>query len=240
MKYLLLLLLTTVLLTSCGNNDDNASNQTTDTVHSTETSANPASTNDDVLTSYVQGQDYHVLNTAYNTENTKQVVVYEFFSYACRHCYTFETFINEWLITKPDYVKFVRVPLNFNPSWANLQQAFLTAQTMGIAEKTHAQLFDALHKENKRLNSLEDLASWYAHEAGIKKEDFMSTAQSFILDSNMRQADKMGVLMQVSSTPTLIVNGKYFASKKKERKEIMKILNFLIEKEAGSMGLLSN
>lgn len=234
MKKLLILLLTLIILSSCGNQDNNTQ-QVDGTIHS-----NKANTNE-VVGSYVLNQDYHALAKTYDTGNKEQVVVYEFFSYACRHCFTFEPFINKWLEIKPDYVKFVRVPLNFNPSWANLQQAFLTAQAMGIAEESHTKLFNAIHKENKRFNTLEDLARWYAKEAGINKDDFISTSESFILDSNMRQADKMGAQMQISSTPTLIINGKYFASKKKHaRDEIMKILDFLIEKEADSMGLLAD
>jgi thiol:disulfide interchange protein DsbA len=148
--------------------------------------------------------------------------------------------MNKWLENKPDYVKLERVHLYFNnPSWGVLQKGFLTAKSMGLVEKTHAQLFDAIHKKNIRFNTINQLANWYAKETGVDEQEFLSTANSFIIDSNQRQADKMGALMQVTSTPTLIVNGKYFASKSNHTRDgIMKILEFLIEKEALSMGLL--
>jgi thiol:disulfide interchange protein DsbA len=209
--------------------------------HSDTHSNAPSTTSSNESKNYQLGTDYQQLANLYNTANTEQVVVYEFFSYACRHCYTFEPFINKWLETKPDYVKLVRVPLSFNPSWANFQKAFLTAKSMGLVEKTHSELFDAIHKKNVRFNTINQLANWYANETGVNEQEFLSTANSFILDSNQRQADKMGALMQITSTPTLVINGKYFASKNNHnRDEIMKILDFLIEKEAQSMGLLSN
>lgn len=188
---------------------------------------------------YTQGTDYIALAKAYDTENDDQVVVYEFFGYTCPHCFTFEPFINKWLETKPDYVKFVRVPLNFQPGWANFQQAYLTAQVMGIADETHTQLFEALHKDHKRLNSMDEIANWYAEATGVDKEVFISTSDSFILDSKLRKADSMGFNMQITSTPTLVINGKYTTAKKKHnRDEIMKILDFLVEKEAKSMGII--
>lgn len=249
MKYLLIIILSTAVLSSCVNEDNNASKQVIDAkqqIQQTDDHSNSdghahSDSTDSTKKTFQLGQDYQQLASIFDTENTEQVVVYEFFSYACTHCYTFEPFMNKWLEAKPDYVKLVRVPLNFNASWANFQKGFLTAKSMGIVEKSHSQLFNAIHKKNIRFNTINQLANWYANETGVDEQEFLSTANSFIIDSNQRQADKMGVLMQVTSTPTLIVNGKYFASKSNHNRDgIMKILDFLIEKEAQSMGLLSN
>lgn len=191
----------------------------------------------DLLTSE---KDYETFSIPYDTQNKEKVVVYEFFGYACQHCFTFEPYINKWLETKPDYVEFIRVPLNFQPSWANYQQAFLTAEVMGIVEQSHTKLFEALHKDRKRFNTMDEIATWYADEFDIDKDVFLSTADSFILDSKLRKADNMGFKMQVTSTPTLIINGKHRAAKAilNDRDKIMKVLDFLIEKEAKSMGLI--
>jgi thiol:disulfide interchange protein DsbA len=254
MKYLLIALLSTMALLSCESDDNNTSKQVTGTkeqIQQAEPEAHNHShsdTNSDTQMlsggenkTYQLGPDYKQLANLYDTENKQQVVVYEFFSYACRHCYTFEPFINKWLETKPDYVKLVRVPLNFNASWGVFQKAFLTAQSMGLVEKSHSQLFDAIHKKNIRFNTINELANWYAKETGVNEQEFLSTANSFIIDSNQRQADKMGAYMKITSTPTLIVNGKYIASNNShERDGIIEILDFLVEKEAQSMGLISN
>jgi thiol:disulfide interchange protein DsbA len=244
-----------MILSSCGSEDNSSPKQETVTkkqVQQAESEAHnhahsDAHTDAQEISggenkTYQLGNEYQQLASIYDTENTQQVVVYEFFSYACRHCYTFEPFMNKWLETKPDHVKLVRVPLYFNnPSWGVLQKGFLTAKSMGLVEKTHSQLFDALHTKNIRFNTINQLANWYANETGVNEQEFLSTANSFILDSNQRKADKMGALMQVTSTPTLVVNGKYFTSKGiHNRDEIMKIFNFLVEKEAQDMGLLSN
>ena len=188
----------------------------------------------------VTSSDYDVFDQPYATENSEQVVVYEFFGYPCPHCFTFQPYIEKWLENKPNYVKLVRVPLNFQQGWDILQQAYFTSEVMGISEESHMKLFNAIHKENKRFRSIEDIAQWFADETDVNKDEFLSTANSFILDSKQRQADNMGFKMQVTSTPTVIINGKYKPSKNiRDRESIMKVLDFLVEKEAKAMGLVT-
>lgn len=187
---------------------------------------------------YKLGEHYELLEKPYATDNPNQVVVYEFFGYTCPHCFHFEPYINKWLESTTDKLKFVRVPLNFQPSWEIFQKAYLTAEVMGIAEQTHLKLFKALHEEHKRFHTIDELATWFADETDINKEEFLSTADSFILDSKMTKADSMGFQMQITGTPTLIVNGKYRPSKSiRDHDKVMKILRFLINKEAKEMGL---
>ena len=188
----------------------------------------------------VKASDYDVFDKPIATDNSEQVVIYEFFGYTCPHCFTFQPYMEKWLENKPDYVKLVRIPLNFQPNWEVLQKAYFTAEIMGIAEKSHQKLFSAIHNDNKRFHSIEDLAQWYADEININKEEFLSTAESFILDSKQRKADNMGFKMQITSTPTVIVNGKLRASKHvHDREKLMQVLDFLVEKEAKEMGLIT-
>ena len=108
---------------------------------------------------------------------------------------------------------------------------------MGVADKAHNALFKALHEQNKRFRSIEELAAWYEDETGVDKDKFISTADSFIIDANQRKADSMGAKMQITGTPTIIVDGKYKVLPKKDRQEEIKVLDFLIEKRAKEKGL---
>ena len=190
----------------------------------------------------VTNADFDVFDKPYATENSEQVVVYEFFGYSCPHCFSFQPYMEKWMEGQPDYVKLIRVPVNFQPnnnSWQILQQAYFTSEAMGIVEKSHLKLFNAIHTDRKRFNSIEDLAQWYEDEIGINKNEFLSTASSFILDSKLRKADNMTIKMQITSTPTIIVNGKLRPSKRAQNRErMMKVLDFLVEKEANTMGLI--
>lgn len=190
---------------------------------------------------YKLGKHYELLSKPYPTNNSENVVVYEFFGYTCPHCFHFEPYLNKWLETKADYVSYERVSLNFNPSWSVYQQAYLTAQTMGIDDEAHTKLFEAIHNKHKRFNTIDELAKWYADNYDVDEEAFISTADSFIIDSQQRKADKMGFEMGVTATPALIINGKYKISKKiRDRDEMISIMRFVASLEAKEMGLITD
>ena len=101
------------------------------------------------------------------------------------------------------------------------QRAYFAAKALGIADKAHDAMFDAVWKSgelaimDKATNALkkpaptiEDAAKFYANY-GVKAEDFVATANSFTINTRMRQADAYIKATGVDSTPTIIVNGKY-------------------------------
>ncbi|MCF6289221.1 MAG: thiol:disulfide interchange protein DsbA/DsbL [Proteobacteria bacterium] len=239
----LIMFLSLLLLVSCSDNDEKTELQEEyDIIKQSE----PKKEVVKPLTPTVQapkyklGVDYELIEPPYATENTEQVVVYEFFGYSCGHCFYFEPFINKWLATKANYIKFERVPLNFQHGWEVLQQAYLTSQMLNITEQSHDKLFDAIHKEHNHFDSIDELAKWYAANFDIEESAFLSTANSFIVDSQQRRADKMGVVMGITGTPALVINGKYKVSKKiRDRDEIIKVMKFLAKKEAQELKLIA-
>lgn len=102
------------------------------------------------------------------------------------------------------------------------QRAYYTAQALGIAEKSHDAMFDAVWKNRTlaTLNddgrslkrpqpSIEDAANkFYAHY-GVKPEDFVATANSFAINAKMKRADAFLKATGTDSTPTIVVGGKY-------------------------------
>ncbi len=242
MRILLLTFFLSVVLTSCNKDEPKTTQEPVKTVQTKPLSSEKKGDKESTTAQedFKPGVDYFELGTPYETDDKSHVVVYEFFGYTCPHCYHFEPFLNKWIEGKPDYAVLKRVPLNFQPAWAIFQQSFLTAETMGLVDKTHSQLFKALHEEHKRFRTIDELASWYANEAGVNKEAFLSTAESFILDAAQRKADNMGFKMQITGTPSLVVNGKYKVSNKiKDRNRTLKVLDFLVKKEAQAMGLVA-
>jgi thiol:disulfide interchange protein DsbA len=191
-------------------------------------------------TNYISGQHYEEINPAYETGNKEQVVVYEFFGYKCPHCAHFQPFVKPWHKKLPKHVKFVRIPVVFQRGWDILAKAYYTAEAMGIAEKTHQAMFDALHKEHKRFNTMEDIADWYASEFSVDKDAFLSTANSFMIDSKIRQSNSLMQKMKVTSTPTLIINGKYKPNVKVlgNNAAVMSLTSYLTEQESIRMGLI--
>ena len=110
---------------------------------------------------------------------------------------------------------------------------------MGIVEKTHRAMFDAIHKEHIRFRTIEDVAKWYAQKFDVDEGAFLSTANSFMIDSKIRQGENMMRKMKITSTPSIIINGKYVPNKKvlKSFAGVLDLTSFVANKEAKAMGL---
>jgi len=185
------------------------------------------------------GIQYDVISPAWETNADDQVIVYEFFGYLCPHCSSFQPYMKKFEDSKADYVKVQRIPVVFQPMWKPYAQAYYTAEAMGIIEQTHEAMFKAIHVHRKQFRTIEEIAQWFADSFQVDKEAFLSTANSFMIDGLVRKSDTMMRAMAITSTPTVVVNGKFKPNAKKVRTRdgLMDVTNFLVAKEAKEMGL---
>ncbi|HSX58588.1 MAG TPA: thiol:disulfide interchange protein DsbA/DsbL [Tahibacter sp.] len=182
-------------------------------------------------TDWKEGQHYIVLAKPTPPASGK-VEVTEVFSYACPHCAHFQPFADQLKAKLPAGVTFNYMPVVFNPSWEPLARAFYAAQSLGVLDKTHQALFDALHRDHKPLRSIEDLAGFYAG-FGVDPKNFVSTAQSFVVEGNLSQGRERAMAYQIESTPTLVINGKYRldAASAGGQGQAVELALFLVNKE---------
>lgn len=185
------------------------------------------------------GLHYQVINPAWDTGTNEKVIVYEFFSYMCAHCASFEPYMKKLEADLPDYAEVVRVPVVFYPQWKPVAQAYYTFVSMGIADKAHGAMFAAIHQYKKQFRSIEEVAAWAASSFNVDKDQFLSTANSFMVDGQIRKGMQMMQAMGVTSTPTLIPNGKYMPNTKafKTRDAILDVTEYLVAVEAEDMGI---
>lgn len=154
------------------------------------------------------GADYMLIDPRVPTATGDKVEVVEVFSYACPHCAHFQPFMDELKAKLPANAQLVLVPAVFNPSWEPFARAFYAARSMGVLDKTHQALFDALHRDHLPIGDMQALAGFYSNY-GVSAASFQSTANSFIVDSQIAHGNQLVHDYGVSATPTLIVNGKY-------------------------------
>jgi thiol:disulfide interchange protein DsbA len=169
------------------------------------------------------GKNYFLIDPPQPTTTGDKIEVTEVFSYGCPACNFVHPSIDKLAKALPPNAAMNYVPAAFNPAedWPMFQRAYLTAKALGIAEKSHDAMFDAVWKSGElatmdkatnRLKSpmpsLEDAAKFYA-QYGVKPADFVATANSFTINTRMKQADAYVKACGVESTPSIIVNGKY-------------------------------
>jgi thiol:disulfide interchange protein DsbA len=179
---------------------------------------------------YTEGIDYALISNPQPVADDGTVEVDELFWYGCPHCYDFEPYLRAWLKKKPAKVKFVRIPAIFNnPLWRLHATAFYTAEVLGIGDKIHEDLFNAIHRDGKPMNTRDELMAFFA-KYGISNEEFNNTFDSFTVQVKVQRAADLTRKYEITGVPSLIVDGKYrtmgatFADN-------LKILDYLVKKE---------
>jgi thiol:disulfide interchange protein DsbA len=177
-----------------------------------------------------------------------KVEVTEVFSYGCPACNAFLPVMKQLKAALPANAQITYLPASFmtNEDWPMFQRAYFAAQALGIADRTHDAMFDAIwntgelavidpntHQLKRPLPSIEDAAHFYSRVGGVKAADFLATAKSFGVEAKMRMADTQIGSSQALSTPTLIVNGKYRlqASTAGGYTQVIELVKYLVAKE---------
>ncbi|MDH3440558.1 MAG: DsbA family protein [Gammaproteobacteria bacterium] len=143
-----------------------------------------------------------------------KIEVAELFWYGCNHCYDFEAFINRWKEDIPANVRFVRIPVVWNPLVRLHAQLYYTEEVLvnngKIAEPEtfRAAVFAEYHRRGNRLASMESIEELFGKH-GVSSDDFNSTWNSFEVAQKVRVAQDLARRYSVSSVPTVVVNGKY-------------------------------
>ena len=158
--------------------------------------------------SFQEGTHYQRLPTPVPTSTEGKVEVVEIFWYGCPHCFHLEPVVDRWLEHKPDNVEFVRIPAILGPSWELGAKAFYVAESLGILNKTHTSLFDAIHVQKKPMRTVDDLAAFFA-EHGVDRATFDKSFNSFDLETRLRRSQDLVRRYRVDGVPMVIVNGKY-------------------------------
>ena len=156
----------------------------------------------------VAGETYVELSNPVPVAQPGKIEVVELFWYGCPHCYSFEPVINPWAEKLPADVHFVRIPAMFGGPWDAHGQMFLTLEAMGVENKVHSAVFNAIQKEGKRLTDKNDMADFLATQ-GVDKDKFLATFDSFAIKGQISKAKELAKKYEVSGVPTMIVDGKY-------------------------------
>ncbi len=178
---------------------------------------------------FQEGRDYTQLDTPVPTSVADKIEVVELFWYGCPHCYDLEPAMHAWLKNKPDNVVFVQIPAAFGPKWEQGARAYYAADTLGVLDKVHRPIFDAINREKRNLKDEDSFAKFVA-EHGVNEDAFRKAYKSFQTETRLRRGNQLARRYGVRGVPAIIVNGKYYVRSPR----IFDVIDYLITKEAAA------
>lgn len=163
-----------------------------------------------------------------------KIEVAEMFNYICPACYAFDPSLRNWKAKQPADVRLIYVPAQFRPDFVPYAKAFFAAQSLGIEEKSHQAVYEAIHQKHSipaEGDKPDDakVAAFYT-PYGVSAEQFLNTMKSFAVSGQMNKAKQFMLRSQVESTPSLIVNGKYLV-KGRTWDDMLRITDHLVAQE---------
>jgi thiol:disulfide interchange protein DsbA len=141
-----------------------------------------------------------------------KIEVIEFFWYECPHCNAFEPALDAWSQRLADDVAFRRVPVWFREEpFGPQQRLFYTLEALGLVPTLHRKVFQMIHGERTRLRTAEDMAA-FALRNGVDPVAFMTTYNSFGVQTKAQQARQTASAYKIDAVPALGVQGRYYTN----------------------------
>lgn len=202
-------------------------------------------------TTWVEGEQYFRIEPVQPTNVAPgHVEVLEIFSYGCPACNAFYPVIDKLRAQLPAKAKLRYLPASWHPEegWKVFQRAYFAAEALGVAERTHDAIFDAIwksgeigvidpqtHGPKQFLPTIVEVSKVYARLGGVDAGKFVDAAHSFAVDAKMREADAQIKAYQADATPTLIINGKYRLTPRTAGSDdrFIELARYLVQRELG-------
>ncbi|OZB61620.1 MAG: disulfide bond formation protein DsbA [Lysobacterales bacterium 14-68-21] len=168
-----------------------------------------ASSGQDSGAPYTDGVEYATIPgpaQRYSPEGKVEVV--EVFSYGCIHCDHFAPYAEKLRKSLPKGVVFKLVPAPFSAEWLPYARAYYAARKLGVVDKTHLELFREKFDQHYPINTLDELADFYARQ-GVNRDEFLRIATSDEVTQQMKSDLALIQKWGVTGTPTIVVDGKY-------------------------------
>jgi len=187
---------------------------------------------------FKEGQHYTAFNPPRTTETPGKIEIAEFFWYGCAHCFNFEPILHKWVKKLPADTAFRRIPAVFpgkdgKPgNWAPGAKLYYTLEAMGLLEKLHGEVFDAMNIDRINLQDEKNLRDWLSRKKEVDTKKFFDTWNSFAIQGKVQRAQQLTVQYNLTGVPAVVVDGRYMPSSggAGSHEEITEILDQLIVK----------
>jgi len=168
---------------------------------------------------------------AVSTDQKDKIEITELFWYGCIHCYQMDPMLSDWVKKLPKDVYFKRMPAIPRPDWTPMARAFYAMEALGVGEKLHMSVFDAVHKD-RSLNPTDEKAIllWVILKSGLDRKKVEDAFNSFSMNASLNRAAQIFKASGATGVPTLMIDGRYITSSTMAggNNEALQIADFII------------
>ena len=175
-------------------------------------------------------RDYFFYQPPLPTSNPEKIEVVDIFWYGCPSCYNLHDDLELWHKKLGSDVLFIRKPVAVRRDWLNHAKIWLTAKMLGVEEKLHHKVFNAIHKDRLQLNNIESITEFFVKN-GIDELKFKQVFNSAEINKQIQALNQQMAQYKINVTPSLIINGRYLIPGKDDDEKMLRIADYLIAKE---------
>lgn len=158
----------------------------------------------------VAGKDFHILDAKAPVEAPAgKIEVVEFFWYNCPHCNIFEPALANWVKALPKDMAFKRTHVAFNDGFVPQQRLFLALEALGLLDKLHLKVFNAIHTEKINLAKGDAITDWVVKQ-GVDKTKFLEQFNSFSVSTKATRSTQLQNAYRVEGVPALGIAGRFY------------------------------
>tara|TARA_B100001057_G_scaffold131756_1_gene131012 strand:- start:555 stop:1166 length:612 start_codon:yes stop_codon:yes gene_type:complete len=185
--------------------------------------------------SFAYAQKYVQISTE-KQQDSKDIIIYEFFWYGCPHCFNLEPTMDRIQADLDSDTKIMKIPVALRQSWMPHAKLYYALEQMDKIDEMHNLIFEEIHLENNRLITEEQIVSFLGQH-GIDTTKFLEKFNSFGTEARIKKSSNLARKYQINSVPTIIVNGKYLTSGSyvSSYEELYSVINLLIERERNDL-----
>ena len=188
-----------------------------------------------ITSSNVFAQKYVQISTEKQQES-KDIIIYEFFWYGCPHCYNLEPTMDRIEADLEKDTKVVKLPVALRDSWIPHAKLYYALKQMDKIDLVHNLIFEEIHLEDNRLNTEQQMIDFLGKH-GIDTDKFMEKYNSFGTEARIKKASNLAKKYQINSVPTIIINGRFLTSGSyvSSYDELYSVVNLLVEREKNDL-----
>ena len=188
-----------------------------------------------ITSSDVFAQKYVQISTERQQES-KDIIIYEFFWYGCPHCYNLEPTMDRIEADLEKDTKVVKLPVALRDSWIPHAKLYYALKQMDKIDQIHNLIFEEIHLEDNRLTTEQQMIDFLGKH-GVDTDKFIDKYNSFGTQARIKKASNLAKKYQINSVPTIIINGKFLTSGSyvSSYDELYGVVNLLVERERNDL-----